>query len=234
MKARERTSVFDGLWKWPDGLVWKWTRRITERSRRARFEMFMREMRPARADRVLDIGAGEGEVRGVNFFEEWYPWRSRCTAVALSDLLVFRRRYPDVELVVGDGRRLPFADRSFDIAFSNAVIEHVGREQDQRKFVAEACRVADRVFLSTPNRWFPVDAHTMIPFAHWLPLRWRNAMYRLLGRGQFASETALRLIGERELRSFVPRGFTARVIRQRSFGIVANLNIILERTQDVR
>jgi len=221
-------KAFDRFWKWPDGFVWRATRGFAERSRRRRFAIFMREMRPTPFDRVLDIGAGEGEGRGVNFFEERYPWRGQVTAVALADLPLFRRSYPDVTLVVADGRRMPFPDRSFAIAFSNAVIEHVGNGKDQRTFVAEACRVADRVFLSTPSRWFPVDSHTMIPFAHWFPMRWRNAIYRLFGRRSYANEKALRLIGGRELLRLVPEGCRGRIIRQRSLGMTANLNLIIE------
>ena len=71
--------------------------------------------------------------------------------------------------VIADGRELPFADGEFDAAFSNAVVEHVGPEPEQRRFVVELCRVAKRVFVSTPNRLFPLEVHTLVPFAHWLP-----------------------------------------------------------------
>ncbi|MBI4138652.1 class I SAM-dependent methyltransferase [Candidatus Uhrbacteria bacterium] len=225
-------KLFDVLWKWPDGLAWRLTRRTTEASRRKRFDLFMAAMKPNPVDRVLDIGAGEGEGRNVNFFETWYPWRSRITAVALSDLPEFRKAFPEAKLVIGDGKDLPFPDRSFDLVFSNAVVEHVGTERDQKRFVAEACRVGDRVFLSTPNRWFPVDAHTLILFAHWLPLPWRNRIYRLFGRAYFASEERLRLLGARGLRSLVPRTHRARLIRQRAFGWTANFNLVLERVTD--
>lgn len=223
-------KLLDSFWAWPDGWVWRTTRARTEQSRRARFAMFMRELQPGPNERVLDIGAGEGEGRAVNFFEDWYPWRRQITAVALSDLPEFRRAFPEVSLVIGDGQRLPFADNSFDIVFSNAVIEHVGTETDQRRFIAEACRVARRVFISTPNRWFPIDAHTMIPFAHWLPMAWRNAIYHGLKRDYFATEERLRLIGARELFSFVPPGYHARILRQRVGGLTSNLNVVIERT----
>ncbi len=219
----------DYFWKWPDGLVWRVSRSITERSRRSRFNLFMKKCSPSHSDRVLDVGAGEGEGRFVNFFEELYPWKSNVTALALTDLPEFRRAYPNVTLVIGDGLKLSFRDRAFDVVFSNAVIEHVGTSADQKRFIAEACRVADRVFLSTPNRWFPVDAHTLIPFAHWLPMRWRNRIYRLLGRDYFASEKRLRLISARELLSLVPSSHTARLFRQRVFGWTSNLNLALTR-----
>lgn len=219
--------MLDAFWKWPDGWVWRVTRARTERSRRARFDLFMRVIKPGPQDRVLDVGAGEGEGRNVNFFEGWYPWRRQITAVALEDLPLFRRTFPEVTLVIADGRRLPFPDQSFDVYFSNAVLEHVGTAEDQRRFLAEACRVAKRVFLSTPNRWFPMDAHTMIPFAHWLPMSWRNAIYRSFGRAYFASEERLRLVGAGELRRLLPPGVRVTWYRQRMAGWTTNVNIIL-------
>lgn len=216
------------LWRWPDGLVWRVTRRVTEKSRRVRFALFMRVMKPGTVDRVLDVGAGEGVGAALNFFEAWYPWKRNITAVALEDLPAFRQAYPDIRLVLGDGRRLSFSDKSFDIYFSNAVLEHVGTLEDQRRFVAEACRVAKRVFLSTPNKWFPVDAHTMIPFAHWLPLHWRNAIYRTFGREFYASEERLRLLGRRDIERLIPHGFRAIFYAQRTCGLISNWNVVIE------
>lgn len=226
-------NPLDFFWKWPDGLVWRVSRGVTESSRSARFELFMKSFSPTPRDRVLDVGAGEGEGRFVNFFEAMYPWKSNVTAVALVDLPELRKSFPEVALVVGDGRKLPFMDREFGIAFSNAVIEHVGTKADQKRFVAEACRVSDRVFISTPNRWFPVDAHTLIPFAHWLPMRWRNRIYRSFGRDYFASEKSLRLIGASEFLSLVPPSHRATLFRQRVFGWTSNLNLVLTRAEKV-
>jgi hypothetical protein len=53
---------------------------------------------------------------------------------------------------------------------SAAVIEHVGSFARQCDFLKECCRVARRaVFVTTPNRWFPVEFHTILPLVHWLP-----------------------------------------------------------------
>ena len=54
-------------------------------------------------------------------------------------------------------------------SFSNAVIEHVGGRERQRQLVSEAIRVGRRVFITTPNRRFPVEVHTRLPLVHWLP-----------------------------------------------------------------
>ncbi len=223
------SSISRLIWDWPNGWVWRVTRRFTERSRRARFDLFMRIMKPGPHDRVIDVGAGEGESRSVNFLENWYPWPQHITAVALDDLPQFGTLHPHVRLVVGDGCALPFPTHAFDIYFSNAVLEHVGTADDQRRLLSEACRVSRRVFISTPNRWFPIDAHTMIPFAHWLPMSWRNKIYRLCKRDFFASEERLRLVGIRELRTLIPTGVKMRLYPQRVCGWIANINIVLER-----
>ena len=112
------------------------------------------------------FGAGSTD----NFFEASYPWPGQITAVGPTGLERFTAAFPAVCAVRADGRQLPFADAQFDLGFSNAVIEHVaGGREGQRQFVTELCRVARRVFVTTPNRLFPLDPHTLLPFVHWLP-----------------------------------------------------------------
>ena len=112
------------------------------------------------------FGAGSSD----NFFEALYPWPERVTAVGHTELDRFAAAFPAVTVVRADGRELPFADHEFELGFSNAVVEHVaGGREGQRRFVAELCRVAERVFVTTPNRLFPVDPHSLLPFVHWLP-----------------------------------------------------------------
>ena len=96
---------------------------------------------------------------------------------------------------------LPFRDRSFDVVHASAVIEHVGSFAQQCAFLRECCRVAQQaVFITTPNRWFPVEFHTLLPLVHWLPKPAFRALMRALGRGFFASEDNLNLMTASELR----------------------------------
>jgi hypothetical protein len=74
--------------------------------------------------------------------------------------------------------------RAFDAMLSNAVIEHVGDEDAQRRFVGEHRRVRRHWIITTLNRWFPAETHTLVPLLHWLE-RWRrrqDAFTRLLSR----------------------------------------------------
>jgi Methyltransferase domain len=67
--------------------------------------------------------------------------------------------------VEGDATRLhEYADNSFDIVFSNSVIEHVGGEENERKFASETRRLAPSYFVQTPSVYFPIEVHTGMPF----------------------------------------------------------------------
>lgn len=88
-----------------------------------------------------------------------------------------------------DGRRLPFGEGAVDLVLSNAVVEHVGQEADQLAFVAEHQRVGRAWVMTTPNRWFPIEAHTFTAFRHWQS-SWRATrpeFTRLLSRREFAA-----------------------------------------------
>ena len=60
-------------------------------------------------------------------------------------------------------------DKSFHIAHSNSVLEHVGDWEHMVRFSEELSRVADKYFVQTPNFWFPIEPHFMTPFFHWFP-----------------------------------------------------------------
>ena len=78
--------------------------------------------------------------------------------------------------VEGDACHLPFADGSFDLVFSNSVIEHVGSREVQEQFAREVARVGRGYWVQTPNRYFPVETHLLTPFVHWLPKSWSSWM----------------------------------------------------------
>ena len=146
---------------------------VSLRSRERKLRLFLDLLAPGPETTVVDVGVTDARFGGGssdNFFEAMYPWPDQITAVGHTELDRFVAAFPRVQAVRADGRDLPFGDRSFDIGFSNAVVEHVAGGRDgQRQFVHELCRVAQRVFVTTPNKWFPLEVHTLLPFVHWLP-----------------------------------------------------------------
>ena len=78
-------------------------------------------------------------------------------------------------------RRLPWADGAFDLVLAVGVVEHLPA-RNRRAQVDEYYRVlapgGHIAVLDTPNRWFPLETHSVgLPLVQWLPprLAWRYA-----------------------------------------------------------
>jgi SAM-dependent methyltransferase len=181
------------------------------RSRERKLRLFLDLFQPGPTTTVVDVGITDapfGDGATDNFFEALYPWPERVTGVGPTELDRFAAAFPSVTAVRADGRDLPFADKEFDLGFSNAVVEHVAGGRDgQRRFVHELCRVAGKVFVTTPNRYFPIEVHTLLPFAHWLPRRLRDPLLRARG-----FDDVLEPLGPRELASLFP--YSVRVVNR--------------------
>jgi hypothetical protein len=202
---------------------------MTARSRARRVELFMNLMKPTASERVLDVGIIDSSWRSSNPLEMTYPFRDRITAVSLHDAPDFREAFPEVAVVVADGRSLPFPDDTFDIGFSNAVVEHVGTRDQQRSFVSELVRTCGRVMIATPNARFPIDPHTLLPFVHWLPRPIRARALRATGNARWVPEASLNPLTASELRSLFPPGIEVRIVRQRVLGLATVLMAIADK-----
>ena len=152
-------------------------------------------------DHILDVGVtSDREQLASNYLEAWHPRKDRITACGIDDAAVLEEVYPGMRFVQGDGKDLPFPDASFDWVHSSAVLEHVGSSREQAKFIAELHRVCRKgIFLTTPNRWFPVEFHTVLPLVHWLPKRWFRVLLRRMGHRELSREENLNLLGRRDL-----------------------------------
>ncbi|HMH54527.1 MAG TPA: class I SAM-dependent methyltransferase [Candidatus Acidoferrum sp.] len=180
---------------------------LSARARRQMFAEFMNVFRPTPEDRVLDVGVtSDGDRRESNLFEALYPFPYRVVGVGRQDLRAVGVAFPHARLVRGDGCHLPFATGSFDIVASHATIEHVGHRSAQAAFVRELLRVGRRCFITTPNRWFPLELHTFLPLVHYLPPPLHRRVLRGLGRRFYAEESNLNLLARREFRDLFPAG----------------------------
>ncbi len=83
-----------------------------------------------------------------------------------------------VRWVRADARALPFQPGSFDVVFSNSLIEHLHGLDGQARFAAEVRRVAARWWVQTVDFRFPVEPHYLALIIHWLPVAIRRRMVR--------------------------------------------------------
>lgn len=204
-------------------------RRVLRRQQQAIFDRFMELCAPGPEIRVLDVGVNASlEQREQYFFEASYPYPGRVVAAGLEDGDQFRRLFPGIPYVqVRRDRGLPFEDREFDLVFCSAVIEHVGDRNAQSAFIRDLMRVGRRAFLTTPNRWYPVELHTMLPFVHYLPPRLYRRIYRFLGFDFFSREENLNLLDEREMRRLLEPDWRVRIDRHRFLGLPSNLLVTI-------
>jgi methyltransferase family protein len=209
----------------PEALEWKdvpkhgLIARIRLARRQAKWALYREHFEPRRGELVLDVGVSRFDDNpGENYFLKRYPFPEQLTGVGISDLSSIRERYPKIRLLEADGRALPFADDMFDIVHSNATVEHVGPRDEQARFIRELIRVAKAGFITTPNRWFPIEPHVRLPLVHWLPRPATVALLRRLGRLGPAAEWPVWLLSKQAFRELAPPGTECAVLTQRIGG----------------
>jgi Methyltransferase domain len=163
--------------------IFKVSGKISPYFRRRRFHKFLEVVSPTPSMRILDVGGLPRSWLGV-------PIQSEITILNIEPLCDYEASFLQANhvSVVGDGTRLSYADQSFDLVYSNSVIEHLGTWGRQQAFAAEARRVGRGYWIQTPGREFPVEPHYFGPFVHWFskPIQKRLlrnfTLWGLLGR----------------------------------------------------
>ncbi len=204
--------------------------RLSVYNRDRKWRLFLETVRPEPGLRVLDVGFTGREFTSVdNYIERHYPWPEHIVALGVHDSTEFSRRYPRVRVVRYDGQIFPFDDQSFDVVWSNAVIEHVGDFDRQVLFVKEMARVGKRIFFSTPNRAFPIELHTRLPFVHWLPKTACDRWLRRLGKG-FAAGDYMHLLTRRALHRLMRAAGVShyRIVANRLLGWPMDFVVLIE------
>ncbi|MCR9016234.1 class I SAM-dependent methyltransferase [Aquiflexum gelatinilyticum] len=171
--------------------------------------------------RILDIGGME------HFWKDQALLHSGKVEVVMLNLSAEKVQIKGLSSMAGNATDLSqFANGSFDLVFSNSVIEHLYTWENQQKMAKEAIRVGKKYFVQTPNRHFFMEAHYALPFVQYLP---KNLTYFLLtntklSRGskwdpkdaqQYLDE--IRLLSEREMKMLFP---AATMYKEKFMGMV--------------
>ncbi len=153
---------------------------------------------------ILDIGSTSDVSTSSNAFLKFFDAPKIISVSDQEITKATRNKFPHVDFIYGDGLNLSIESSSFDLVFSNAVLEHVGGVKNVSKFIHEAVRVARKeVILITPNRWFPLETHTKLLFVHWLPQRFFRRLLKKIGMDFFAQEENLNLLSVKILKKLV-------------------------------
>ncbi len=190
--------------------------------RRRRFRRFAERFAVSSRTRILDIG-------GYHYYWDYFKAAPRVTIVNLEPPAQRDSRF---EWVVADARALPFRDRAFDVAFANSVVEHIPGAENRRAFAREVERVAQRYYVQTPYRWFPVEPHLMTPLIHYLPKRWQRPLLPVSVWGLLQHPTPqgcddflrdIDLLTVQDLRMLFPK---AEVWKERALGLLKSITAV--------
>jgi hypothetical protein len=175
------------------------------KSREEKFQLFVTLLKPTAATRILNVGASGPNLAFAEQFESRYEYRSQVTGggISLPEVQDYRHGFPGVKSLVFNGCALPFRDKSFDVVYSNAVIEHLADYAAQQRFAAEMARVGRGWFVTTPNLWYPIEPHYHLPLIQFLPQRWQRALVRSLGKIPYED---LNLLTKSQLQHLFPKG----------------------------
>lgn len=183
-------------------------------------------------DTILDVGTTPVKLKHENFFLNHYKFKDKISCLSNQNLDNLKEIYPNLNIILGDGRDIKLADNSFDITISNATLEHVGSFVQQTSFIQEMYRVCKkRTIIVTPNRYYPIDTHTMLPFLHWLPKNLHRKILKFFKYDFLSHEKNLNLLSEKDLINICKNlNYTKFKIRKiKYFGFNSNLILIIEK-----
>jgi SAM-dependent methyltransferase len=144
---------------------------LAARARARRHERFFALARLSDGARVLDVGCGRLGLRALE------------PALDITGVdLVERPDHPGPFVCADASAGLPFSADEFDLVYCSSVIEHVPPPR-RAAFAAEVRRVGRGWFVQTPAYSFPLEPHSLLPFAHWLPVHVRQSYWRLGATG---------------------------------------------------
>lgn len=196
------------------------------------YEIFFNYFRSRRMQKFREIFSHSTELRVLDIGGDEFNWLLLSPGCHLTfiNLYVPKERKTNFAWIIGDGRYLPFKDGTFDIVYSNSVIEHLNNYEDQSLFASECRRIGKRYYIQTPNKSFFMEPHLITPFIHWLPRMIKVRLLRnftvwgLITRPSFeycvSFLNEIRLLDKKELHQLFP---DADILHERFCGMSKSL-----------
>ncbi len=181
-------------------------RSLSGRARARRWQHLIEAFPSFSEMRVLDLGGTP---------ESWQLAPVRPKALTTVNLEPLESWSPQIIAIQGDACDLPnsVARDHFDLVFSNSVLEHVGGHVGRQRLVDNVHSLADRHWVQTPYRYFPIEPHWLFPGLQWLPyearvqvsLRWNRGHIRTHTRAEAQDQVdEIDLLGISQMRRYFP------------------------------
>ncbi len=210
------------------------------KARRKMFSIWKTIVGNAHGARIIDFGCTPDTERAdSNCMLSWFNnEQAVVTLYSPEEISHLTTHFPFATVLpisAPESNCIPAIDRSFDWVSSSAVFEHVGGHLGQLEHLRECARVANGIFLTTPNRWHWLEFHTKVPFIHWLPRGIHRKILRALGQDLWAEKSHLHLTSRKDLSQIADEvlksHFTYSIHSVWSLGMPSNLVLIARRLE---
>ncbi len=133
--------------------------------REKRFSFFLKKINKLpKPVSILDVGGK------INFWENRGLAGNLNYKITIVNIEKEISKYSNINYEIGDATNLSqFVDKSFDVAHSNSVIEHLYNFENQKKMSSEIIRVGQKYIVQTPNKFFLIEPHYLLPFFQFIP-----------------------------------------------------------------
>ena len=207
--------------------------KIANDARNEFFNILKKNTKYSKKKSIIDIGTTPSLDDVQNIILSRIKDNKNITCLSNLNCKILLKKYPNIKkILIGDGKNNKLPSNSFDIVHSNATIEHVGSYKNQLLFIKECMRISKKyVFIQTPNRFYPIDFHTILPFIHWLPKNIHRKILNIFGLNFYGLEKNLNLLSESTLRNLCNKLNIKnyKIIKYRLFFMTSNLILFIEK-----
>jgi hypothetical protein len=129
--------------------------------------------------KILDFGVSNSKNQDSNPFVKYFLSKRRkdIFGCGVDNVQSVRKIYKNLKYKkIKPNHKLPYKGNFFSLSISHAVFEHIGNK-NRKFYLSELIRVSEKVFISIPNRYFPIEHHSNIPMLGYLPSK---LIYKIL------------------------------------------------------
>ena len=174
--------------------------RILYESRKKIYQIFCKKIPLKKNFTLIDVGTSPMLEKYENIILSQYKWKKNITCLSDQNCNILKKKYKEIKISIGDAKKINYKNNKFDVVYCSATIEHLGSYQNQLRALKEMNRISKKyLFLTTPNRFFPIEMHTKIPFLHFLPKKIFRAIIRFFGDDFFCHEKNLNLLSIKDV-----------------------------------